>query len=197
MTVTAAAAATQAGVTTATIRTWARRGVIAAVKTAGRWAIDAASLARRIAIGAMRTRKQATVTDTTPLYLTSNTRSVRGHIGVVGSLDILKAAFEAGETVTLTGKFDGERVYLGHTRQTYGDYGITMETIGLDAELGESPKFPVIIGAVYLIDLTRLDNAPRLATLVHEAEEKQFAAAAEAEQRAADEENRYLNPDYV
>ncbi|MFD8577175.1 helix-turn-helix domain-containing protein [Streptomyces virginiae] len=47
-------AAAEAKVTVATIRTWARRGVIAAVKTAGRWVIDATSLARRIAIGARR-----------------------------------------------------------------------------------------------------------------------------------------------
>ncbi|WP_442803674.1 hypothetical protein OG411_30135 [Streptomyces pseudogriseolus] len=47
-----AAAAAQAQVTAATIRTWCRRGVIAATKQAGRWAIDTASLARRIEIGA-------------------------------------------------------------------------------------------------------------------------------------------------
>lgn len=53
------AAAEQAKVTTATIRNWARRGVIAATKTAGRWAIDAASLAHRIAIGARRAARRA------------------------------------------------------------------------------------------------------------------------------------------
>ncbi|MFE3429856.1 hypothetical protein [Streptomyces sp. NPDC059171] len=47
-------AAKTAKVTVATIRTWARNGVIAATKTAGRWIIDTASLARRIAIGAMK-----------------------------------------------------------------------------------------------------------------------------------------------
>ncbi|MFJ6667399.1 hypothetical protein [Streptomyces sp. NPDC091383] len=45
------AAAIQANVTVATIRTWCRRNVIAATKTAGRWIIDAASLAHRIAVG--------------------------------------------------------------------------------------------------------------------------------------------------
>jgi len=50
-------AATQANVTIATIRTWCRRGVIAAAKTAGKWVIDTASLTARIAIGAMRARK--------------------------------------------------------------------------------------------------------------------------------------------
>ncbi|MEW2415268.1 hypothetical protein AB0953_16355 [Streptomyces sp. NPDC046866] len=58
-------AAAEAKVTVATIRTWARRGVIAATKTAGRWVIDATSLARRIAIGARR-RKEAKTVEITP-----------------------------------------------------------------------------------------------------------------------------------
>ncbi|MGW3563519.1 hypothetical protein ACWDSL_06395 [Streptomyces sp. NPDC000941] len=52
------AAAVEASVTVETIRTWCRNGVITATKTAGRWVIDAASLARRIAIAAMRARKE-------------------------------------------------------------------------------------------------------------------------------------------
>lgn len=51
---TTTAAALQADVTIATIRTWCRRGVIAATKQAGRWVIDPSSLARRIEIGARR-----------------------------------------------------------------------------------------------------------------------------------------------
>lgn len=47
-------AATEAHVTVATIRVWCRRGVIAATKTAGRWVIDAASLAHRIALAALK-----------------------------------------------------------------------------------------------------------------------------------------------
>lgn len=52
--ITTTAAATQAGVTVDTIRTWCRRNVIAATKQAGRWIIDTASLAARIAIGKMK-----------------------------------------------------------------------------------------------------------------------------------------------
>ncbi|GHE31765.1 hypothetical protein GCM10017673_38150 [Streptosporangium violaceochromogenes] len=52
-------AATQAGVTVATIRTWARRNAVAARKVAGRWVIEAASLARRIALGAQKAAKKA------------------------------------------------------------------------------------------------------------------------------------------
>ncbi len=59
-----AAAAIQANVTAATIRTWCRHGAVAAIKQAGRWVIDAASLAARIAIGAM---KRPTCKETRPM----------------------------------------------------------------------------------------------------------------------------------
>ncbi|MFF8422858.1 hypothetical protein [Streptomyces sp. NPDC015680] len=52
-------AAQTANVTVATIRDWARRGVVAATKTAGRWIIDTTSLARRIEIGARRHARKA------------------------------------------------------------------------------------------------------------------------------------------
>ncbi|MEC4016058.1 hypothetical protein [Streptomyces sp. H27-D2] len=133
------------------------------------------------------------MTDKTPIHLTSKTTSIHGHIGAIGDASILRAAFTAGAPITLDGKFAGERVYLGHTRQIYGDYGITLETLGLDRELGESPAHPGVQGAVYLIDLTRLDDAPRLAALVRETETKTYRAAAAAEQRAAEAEDRYLN----
>lgn len=67
-------AAAQANVTTATIRTWCRRGVIAAIKHAGRWIINAASLAHRITIGAMRARKQAAVLDLSAATVKTRTR---------------------------------------------------------------------------------------------------------------------------
>lgn len=55
------AAAIQANVTVATVRTWCRNGVVAAVKQSGRWVIDTASLAYRIAIGKMRSRMERPV----------------------------------------------------------------------------------------------------------------------------------------
>lgn len=51
-------AAVQADVTPATVRVWCRRGVVAAVKEAGRWVVDAASLARRVAIGAVKAARR-------------------------------------------------------------------------------------------------------------------------------------------
>lgn len=56
-------AAQQAGVTVATIRTWCRRNVIAALKVAGRWVIDTTSLVYRITL----TRK-APMVDLTATY---------------------------------------------------------------------------------------------------------------------------------
>ncbi|MFI7096763.1 hypothetical protein [Streptomyces lydicus] len=61
------AAAVQARVTVATIRTWCRRGVIAATKAAGKWVIDTASLAHRIALGARR-RKETRMLDLSATY---------------------------------------------------------------------------------------------------------------------------------
>ena len=55
------AAATEAHVTVATIRTWCRIGAVAAVKQAGRWIIDTASLAARIAIGTIKRRPKPVV----------------------------------------------------------------------------------------------------------------------------------------
>jgi hypothetical protein len=53
MTTTTAAAAQQAGVTVATVRTWCRTGAVEAIKAGGRWVIDTASLAYRIALPAL------------------------------------------------------------------------------------------------------------------------------------------------
>lgn len=61
------AAATQANVTVATIRAWCRRGVVSAIKQAGRWIVDTSSLAARIAIGVMRDRKKDPMTGTIDL----------------------------------------------------------------------------------------------------------------------------------
>lgn len=176
------AAAAEAQVTTATVRVWCRRGVVAAVKTAGRWIIDAASLTARIRIG----QRKARMTDQPTFLLTSKTTRVRGHLGAGGPSNTLRAAYEAGQPITLGGSYAGERVYLGHTRQTYGDHGVTLETVGLDRELtvrGEAH-------AIYLIDLTRLDNAPKLAALVRAEDARRSAIAHAAEQRAAEEDAR-------
>lgn len=65
-TYTTTAAAQIAGVTTDTIRVWARMGAVKATKIARRWAIEAASLLRRITLGreiaaARTTRKDTKV----------------------------------------------------------------------------------------------------------------------------------------
>lgn len=69
---TTATAATQAGVTIDTIRTWCRYGAVAAIKQAGRWVINAASLTRRITIGTRRN------TVTNPTNPATSTMAQRG-----------------------------------------------------------------------------------------------------------------------
>src|SRR5690625_3356942 len=71
-TYTTTAAAQLAGVTTDTIRVWARMGAVKATKIARRWAIEAASLAKRIAMGIRRTTKKAIV------YTTENMIAIGG-----------------------------------------------------------------------------------------------------------------------
>ncbi|NUU21823.1 MAG: hypothetical protein HOV68_09980 [Streptomycetaceae bacterium] len=64
-------AATEAHVTTATIRLWCRTGSVTAIKISGRWVIDANSLTHRIAIGRMRAPR-------TIHYLCRHTLRARG-----------------------------------------------------------------------------------------------------------------------
>lgn len=64
-TITTTAAAHQAGVTIATIRTWCRTGAVAAAKHAGRWRINAASLAYRIKLPTLLRRRPRTIAFTT------------------------------------------------------------------------------------------------------------------------------------
>lgn len=184
--ITTTAAATQAGVTVATIRTWCRRGAVAAVKLAGRWVIDTASLTHRIAIGAMRTRKQATVTQPTGTLV----RVRRNLHGILGNAATLAAAYEAGTPVTLdSGDYAGDKLLLGYTRETYGDYGRTMETLSLARTEDDGQ-------AVYYIDTTtvaRMDEAPLLKAALLKAWDDEEAAQAAAD--AAD--NDYFNPRYM
>lgn len=173
-------AAAEAQVTVATIRTWCRRGVVAATKTAGRWIVDAASLAHRIAIGAMRARKAKTV-----FHLDRSTSwRTPGEFTATGPADELRAAFESGEAITLAGDFEGDRVHLGITGETYGDYGRTLETIGEQSRDGET--------ATYVIDSRRLGDAPRLAALI----EREQAEADAVDARLAAHDDDYLNNYY-
>lgn len=170
-------AAQQAGVTVATVRTWCRRNVISAIKTAGRWVVDAASLAYRITL----TQK---ATMDAPVYLTSKTTRIRGHIAAVGPAAQLAAAYRAGDAVTLAGKFAGERVHLGHTRTTWTGDGVGTETISEDRVWAHDGQQV----ASYLIDLSRLEDAPRLATAVAEVVNREAAHAADVGARAAAKE---------
>lgn len=184
------AAALQAHVTAATIRAWCRKGVVAAVKTAGRWVVDAASLAHRITIAAIKARKAPTVPDF-PFVLTNDIDTRGAFLGVIGPADALRAAFESGAQITLGGKYAGQRVYLGYTARGW-DGRPVCATKGLDHEMGTYPSAPDVLGACYLVDTDRLADAPRLQRIVDDALEA--SAAAEARADAADD--AYLNGYY-
>jgi hypothetical protein len=125
------------------------------------------------------------------------TNKVRTSIGapaaVLGDVDQLTAAFQAGTPVTLGGKLAGERVYLGFRHQTFDARadGVTTVTVGLDHILGESPKFPGHTIAAFLVDPTRLDGAPRLAEMIAKSRNAATARAVAADLRAQAEEDRY------
>lgn len=127
-----------------------------------------------------------------PISLTNKVHTTGARIAAMGDADQLKAAYEAGEQVTLGGKLAGERVYLGYRRQTFDldSDGVTVETIGLDRMFGESPKYPGHIIASYCVDLTRLDDAPTLAALAAKDRNLVAARAAAAEARAQEEDER-------
>jgi len=77
-----------------------------------------------------------------------------GEYGIVGDADALAAAYANGTPIAPTNDpYDGDLLYLGYTRETYGDYGRTLETLGL-AYLKDDGR------AVYYLNTGRLDEAP-------------------------------------
>lgn len=176
-----ATAASHAGVTTATITKWCRIGAVAAIKQAGRWIIDTASLANRIAIGTYRRRRTMTAQPTATLV------ALRRGYGLRGDAAALAAALESGTPVTLdNAEYAGELVHIGYTQETIGGYGRTLETKGL-AYTKDNGQ------AVYHANLDRLEKAPRLAAALQQVEDE--LDAAEARMYAHDED--YLNPRYM
>jgi hypothetical protein len=161
------AAAAKAGVTASTIRTWCRRGAVTAVKTGGKWTIDEASLTRRIALSDRPAE-------------TAVTRGWAGRTAVTGPAHVLAAAFATGTAVTITaGPFKGENVHLGYSNSGRG-------ILGLDRTNPDGT-------AVYLVDVDRLDDAPRLSDYLDEG----FGQAMENSRQADADERAYLNPRYM
>ncbi|WP_181785055.1 helix-turn-helix domain-containing protein [Streptomyces phytophilus] len=171
-------AAAQAGVTTPTIRLWCRIGALAAVKHAGRWIINTASLAARIAIGHIKGKAMTT---------TGTLVEIPGqYYGVRGDTDTLAAAYQNGAAVTVdSGPYAGDRVYLGLTRWTLGGYGRTQEILGLAYTKDDGQ-------AVYYLDTNRLAEAPAIAAAFQRFDDE--VAAADAKTRAQDD--AYLNDPY-
>ncbi len=133
------AAAIEAHVSVDTIRTWCRRGVVAAVKQAGRWIIDSASLAHRIALGALKVRKPATKP-------------------VVFSIETMTAI--GGNRWTKAGH---DRVYINNWQRFIGlevDYYNSGNICGatLDGELISNSEAGRILGAVQKVYFDTADN---------------------------------------
>lgn len=114
-TISTTTAAAEARVTVATIRDWARRGIIAATKVAGRWVIDTTSLAHRIAIGAMK-RRPAVVADLTGAYLDCVVDMTGFSAGNRAALRQILAAVKARNIAAALGDVDPRRVYLTDTQ---------------------------------------------------------------------------------
>jgi hypothetical protein len=98
-------AAAEAKVTARTIRTWCRKGVITAAKVAGRWVIDASSLARRIEIGARMS------SPTTRYTVAETTNTYGSKVWAVVRTDGTKAGFGGDQRIydlTFTKKDDAE-----------------------------------------------------------------------------------------
>jgi hypothetical protein len=129
---------------------------------------------------------------TPPITLTAKVKTPGANVAVVGDADVLKAAFEADQPVTLAGKLAGEVVYLGLARPAY-DEGISVERVGLDHTLGESPRFPGVVIAAYLVDVSRLDGAPRLAEMQRKADAAATARAITVTTRVEREDKRLDN----
>lgn len=115
-------AAAEAKVTVATIRTWCRYGAVAATKVAGRWIIDAASLAHRIAIGARRktTKPVAVVADLTKQYVRVVMDSAyhAADVRSTAGLRKLLADVKARDIAAIMGNIDPARVYLDDAQWT-------------------------------------------------------------------------------
>lgn len=110
-----------------------------------------------------------------------------GSYGIRGNATELAAAYEADTPVIPTnGPYAQDRLYLGRTRETYGDYGRTLETVALAYTKADGQ-------AVYYIDTSRLDEAPAFAAALQQEDDR--LAAEEAAMYASD--NEYLNPRYM
>lgn len=101
--------------------------------------------------------------------------------GIRGDAAALAAAYVAGSPITPTNEpYAGDLLYLGLTRETYGDYGRTLETLDL-AYLKDDGQ------AVYYLNTDRLDEAPALAEALGQYDNYEPYDAAD---------DNYLNPRY-
>jgi hypothetical protein len=105
-----------------------------------------------------------------------------GEYGVRGDATELAAAHANGTPISPTNApYVSDLLYLGLTRETYGDYGRSLETLGLAYTKDDGQ-------AVYYLNTSRLDEAPALAEALGELDDYGYDDAADDD---------YLNPRYM
>lgn len=132
MTATTAQAAQRAGVTIATIRTWARYGAITATKVSGRWSIDEASLTHRIALSRRTPVQQlAAFRDTAAAQAKATELIESGALVQIGNPYTFLAVASAGGSGYVVDTVEGSctckgAVYSGHCYHMLA--AVTLET---------------------------------------------------------------------
>ncbi|WP_157253232.1 hypothetical protein [Nonomuraea typhae] len=160
------AAAQTAGVTVATIRHWCRTGVVAAAKAAGRWIIEAASLAYRVTLGKERRMSHAPVEhrvdDTTTVIATysdqlgpacwraSEYRNGH-HIGTIGDGQTAQEAINHGLDML---RRLAERDAAAEALENSGLYAdLTLRSPGIMGQLADAIPSPAPAGECHYCGL--------------------------------------------
>ncbi|ACU71733.1 hypothetical protein Caci_2824 [Catenulispora acidiphila DSM 44928] len=104
-----------------------------------------------------------------------------GEYGISGDATALADAYTNSTPIAPTNApYAADLLYLGSTRETYGDYGRSLETLGL-AYIKDDGQ------AVYYLNTNRLDQAPALAEAFGQFDNYGYDAA----------DDDYINPRYM
>ncbi|WP_331726270.1 hypothetical protein [Streptomyces sp. NBC_00470] len=172
------AAAAEARVTIATIRTWCRTGAVAATKQSGRWIIEPASLTVRIANGAGKAKamthqpmyrveegSQVLYRKSRPAWAIVRTDGTPAGYGPGEDSRIYKATFSRQETAELYAKFY-ENTPAGYYIDTYTPRITSMDRSTQWLLSGSTEGDPQEIKLTLSFDWTRNDGWPEGTTHV-------------------------------
>jgi hypothetical protein len=165
--ITTSAAAALAGVAISTIRTWCRKGAVAASRTTGRWMIEARSLTRRINLG------RGIDGDAQPAPLTE----VKGTVPEVADIETAARAYEQArvETNTAARAKKGAAKILDKTPD--GQYGtVTVERFESSRQVIDQDAVKALLAAHGLEVPMKTCSASLVLTFAEEATTTQDAA---------------------